>query len=551
MTTRYVVLSAVSAFLLTLMGCNPKNAPTESSDIAKVNAPKDNAPNKEDMTLTVNNGAEIASLDPHKTGGVPESNVARQQFIGLTTTDVDGNLIDGVAKSWQSDDNVVWRFDLKDTKWSDGSPLTVDDVVFSFRRVVDPKTAANFANYLADAKILNAKDIIEGKKDITELGIKALDDKTIEITLSEPVPYLPQMLTYTAARIVPKAQVEALGDEWAKPENIVVNGGYKIKEWRVGEKMIFEKNPYHYDADKVKIQNLVILPIDSGIADFNRYQAGEIDVTYTDIPSEVLLTANQDEVKTAPGFCSYFYEMNVNKAPFDDVRVRRALTMALDRDIITQKVAARGETPAYQMTPTVTANSPDYKPKWAALSLDERINEAKRLLNEAGYNENNPLEFELLYNTSENHKKVAVAAQSLWQGALGFVKVNLVNQEWKAYLASRRNYEHQMARAAWCGDYNDPATFLNVMRTNGSGNYGNYASKAYDDLLKRSLLTKTVDERVAVYRDLEALLDKDTPNIWVYYQVNTRVVKPYVVNYSTKDPIGNWQARYWDIQKSN
>lgn len=546
MTTRYFVLGSVSAAILALAGCTQPNVeadnavPTEAATAGVTST----------TTLTINNGAEIASLDPHKTGGVPESNVARQQFIGLTTTDVDGNLIGGVAERWDSDDNLVWHFYLKDTQWSDGSPLTAEDVVFSFQRVVDPETAANFANYLADAKILNALDIIEGKKDKATLGVKALDDKTIQITLSEPVPYLPEMLTYTAARIVPKAVVETLGDAWAKPENIVVNGAYKINDWHVGEKMIFEKNPHHYDADKVKIQTLLILPIDSGVTDFNRYQADEIDITYTDIPSELLASASSNEVKTAPGFCSYYYEMNVNKPPFDDVRVRRALTMALNRDIITEKVAARGETPAYQMTPVVTKNNPNYQPTWAKLSFDERVAKAKQLLNEAGYNENNPLVFDLLYNTSENHKKVAVAAQSLWQDALGFVKVNLTNQEWKAYLASRRNHEHQMARASWCGDYNDPATFLNVMRTNGSGNYGNYSSTEYDNLLKKSLLTKTVDERVAVYRDLEALLDNDNPNVWVYHQVNTRMVKPYVMNYSTKDPIGNWQARYWELNPS-
>lgn len=537
---------ALLGILLTACG---GDKPATSAQSAEQSSPADTPKAKDPTTITINNGAEISSLDPHKTGGVPESAVARQQFVGLTTTDVDGNLIGGVAEKWESADNVVWTFTLKDTKWSDGSPLTADDVVFSFQRVVDPKTAANFANYLVDAKIVNAGDIVEGKKDKSELGVKKLDDKTIEITLSEPVPYFPDMLTYTAARIVPKAVVEKLGDAWSKPENIVVNGAYKLQEWIAGEKMIFAKNPHHYDADKVKIDNLVLLFIDSGNTDFTRYTAGEIDVTYTDIPSETLVTAAKDEVKTGASLCSYFYEMNVKKAPFDDVRVRKALTMALDRDLITEKVSAKGETPAYQMTPAVTANNPNYTPEWAKLPLEARIAEAKKLLNEAGYNEENPLEFELLYNTSENHKKVAVSVQALWQEALGFVKVNLVNQEWKAYLASRRNHEHQMARASWCGDYNDPATFLNVMKTGGSGNYGNYASTQYDALLKSSLSTKTLDERVVTYKELEALLDTDVPNIWVYHQVNSRVVKPYVLNYSTKDPLGNWQAKYWELAK--
>lgn len=549
---KFAILTPI-ALAIALSACQKPADTTASTDTSAstntATASTDTPSKKDPSTLTINNGAEISSLDPHKTGGVPESSVARQQFVGLTTTDADGKVIGGLADKWEgSADNKVWTFHLRDAKWSDGSPITADDVIFSFQRIVDPKTAANFANYLADAKFVNAKDIIEGKKDKATLGVKKLDDKTIEVTLSEPVPYLPDMLTYTAARIVPKAVVEKLGDEWAKPANIVVSGAYKLKDWSVGEKMVFAKNPHHYDADNVKIDNLILLPLDSGNADFTRYKAGEIDITYTDVPAEILATANTDEVKTSPSLCSYFYEMNVKKAPFDDVRVRRALTMALDRDTIATKVAARGETPAYQMTPTVTANNPNYKPDWEKLSLDERINEAKKLLNEAGYSEAKPLEFELLYNTSENHKKVAVAVQSLWQKALPFVKINLVNQEWKAYLASRRNHDHQMARASWCGDYNDPATFLNVMRTNGSGNYGNYASGEYDKLLQSSLLTTSVDERVKVYRDLEALLDKDNPNIWVYHQVNARAVKPYVAGYSTLDPLGNWQAKYWSIK---
>ena len=179
MTTRYFVLSAVSATMLMFAGCGDK-APETNTEVSATGA-ESTVTAQDNSTLTINNGAEIASLDPHKTGGVPESNVARQQFIGLTTTDVDGNLIGGVAEHWESDDNLVWRFHLKDTKWSDGSPLTADDVVFSLQRVVDPDTAANFANYLADAKILNALDIIEGKKDKSALGVKALDLSLIHI----------------------------------------------------------------------------------------------------------------------------------------------------------------------------------------------------------------------------------------------------------------------------------------------------------------------------------------------------------------------------------
>ena len=550
---RFAFVATALGVLLALGACTQntnQSAEQETDTRSDVQASTDDADkSKADSTLTINNGAEISTLDPHLTGGVPESAVARQQFIGLTSTDADGNLVGGMAERWESKDNTVWTFHLRDAKWSNGEPVTAEDFVYSFQRMVNPKTAANFANYIADAKIANAMEIIEGKKDPSELGVKALDAKTLQITLSESIPFFPEMAAYTAMRPVPKSVVEKFGDTWAKPENIVVNGPYIVKSWHVGDKMVFAKNPHFYEADKVAIDNLVLLPIDSGSTDFARYEANESDITYTDIPSETLATVTTSEVKTSPSFCSYYYEMNVNKPPFDDVRVRRAMTLALDRSIVTQKVAARGETPAYQMTPLVTANNPSYTPKWFDLSQAERVSEAKRLLNEAGYNEQNPLEFELLYNTSENHKKVAVAVQSLWQEALGFVKITLSNQEWKAYLDSRRSHSHQMARAAWCGDYNDPAAFLNVMRTGGSGNYGAYSSSEYDAKLKVALSAKNTADRVNAYKDLEAILDKDTPNVWVYYQVNARAVKPYVQGYSTKDALGNWQARYWSLTK--
>ena len=187
----------------------PQNQAQTSETKADTTTPKSDRD-----TLVINNGAEVGSLDPHKTGGVPESGLARQQFVGLVSTDADGNIEPGIAKSWESADNKVWTFKLRDAKWSNGEPITAHDFVFSFQRMVDPKTAANFANYVADAKFLNASDIIEGKKAPNELGVKAIDDKTVEITLSEPVAFLPDMLTYTAMRPVPKNVVEKLGDDW-------------------------------------------------------------------------------------------------------------------------------------------------------------------------------------------------------------------------------------------------------------------------------------------------------------------------------------------------
>ncbi len=236
--------------------------------------------------ITINNASEVESLDPYHVGGVPGSNVVRQMFDGLTTTDVNGNTIPAVAESWETKDNKVWTFKLRDSKWSNGDPVTADDFVYAWQRGVDPKTAASYSNYLSNARVLNAKEITEGKAKPETLGIKALDDKTLEITLSEPVPYFPDMLTYSVTKPLPRKVVEKYGDKWTDPANIVVNGAYKLKEWKVNDKIVLERNPTYYNNDKVTIDKVTLLAIPQSTTDINRYKAGEVDVTADDIPPE-------------------------------------------------------------------------------------------------------------------------------------------------------------------------------------------------------------------------------------------------------------------------
>lgn len=504
-------------------------------------------------TVTRNNVTEPQSLDPHQITGVPEINVLRDLLEGLVETDEKGAVIPAAAESWESGDNKVWTFKLREgLKWSNGEPLTAEDFVYSWRRLVDPKTASQYATYLQAAKIENIDEILKGEKSPDTLGVKAVDPQTLQVTLTAAVPYFPQMLYHAATKPVHRATVEKHGVKWTQPENFVGNGPYVMKNWVVNERIELEKNPQYRDAANVKINKVVFLPIGSQTDDVARYEAGEVDITDA-LPPEMYTKLQEkypQELKRSPYLCTYYFEINNQKAPFDDVRVRKALSLALDRETIAAKVLGRGEEPAYNLTRAGTAGFVPYVPEWSKLDQAARVAEAKKLLAEAGYSESKPLTFNFLYNTSEQHKKIAVAAASMWQQALGFVKVNLENQEWKTYLDSRRSGNYQIARASWCGDYNEPSTFLNTLQSANSSNRAFYKNADYDALLAKTLQADIGDkERARLYTQAEAQIDKDSAVIPVYGYVNSRLVKPRIGGYSTEDVLNELPSKRLFIQK--
>ena len=542
-----VFLPTTLALSMLLVGCGDKSASNSSAANIDPNVLADK------QELVINNSAEPESLDPHKVSGTPEAAIIRQMLVGLTTTDPDGKTIPGMAESWENTDNKVWTFKLRDAKWSNGDPVTANDFVYSFRRLVDPNTASPYASYLADAKVVGAQEIIDGKAKPDTLGVKALDDKTLQVTLSEPVPYFPDTLIHTSVKPVNQKTVEKFGEKWTDPANIVVNGPYKISEWQVNDKIVLERNENYYDNANTTLNKVVMLAIPSSTTDVARYQSGEIDVTNNEIPPEQFASLKEqvgDQLQVSPMLCTYYYEFNTVKPPFNDARVRRALALALDRNTITDKVVGQGQTPAYQLTPVATNGMKNNTPEWQSWDQAKRVEEAKKLLKEAGYSESKPLKFELLYNTSDNHKKIAVAASSLWKQSLGFVDVSLINKEWKTYLDTRRNGNYQVARAGWCGDYNEPSTFLNIVKTGNSNNQGKYSSVKFDSLMTQTLKAGvTPEQRAALYQQAEAQLDIDMPNVNVYHYVSPRLIKPYVVGFSTKDPLDNWQAKDLKVAK--
>ncbi|MDA0154865.1 ABC transporter substrate-binding protein [Vibrio sp. Makdt] len=493
--------------------------------------------------LVRGNGTEVATLDPHKSQGVPESHVIRDLLEGLVNQDGDGNTIPGVAESWETTDNKTFTFHLrKDAKWSNGDPVTANDFVYSFQRAVDPLTASPYAWYMEYTKMANAKDIVAGKKDKSELGVKALDDYTLEVTLDTAVPYFVMMMGHTTVKPVHKATVEKFGDQWTKPENFVGNGAFVPNQWVVNERLELVRNENYWDNEHTVLNKVTFLPIENQVAEMNRFLSGELDFTY-EVPNEHfrrLQKEYSEDVNIKGNLCTYYYQFNAQKAPFDDVRVRKAMSYAMDRDIVTKAILGQGQKPAYFLTPEITAGFDPVTPEYGQLSQKERIAEAKRLLEEAGYTKSNPLEFSLLYNTSENHKKLAVAIASMWKKELG-INAKLENQEWKSYLDSKDTGNFDVARAGWCGDYNEASSFLTLMVSQNTTAGQHYKSAEYDKVIDKALSSTSEEERTKLYIEAEKLLAKDMPIAPIYQYVTTRLVSPQLGGY----PEGNAEDKIY------
>ncbi|USH01581.1 oligopeptide ABC transporter substrate-binding protein OppA [Grimontia kaedaensis] len=494
--------------------------------------------------LVRGNGTEVASLDPHKVEGVPESHVLRDLMEGLVIQDAVGNTIPGVAESWSTEDNKTFTFKIrKDAKWSNGDPITAHDFEYSFKRVVDPNTASPYAWYIEKTQMKGAKDIIAGKKSIEELGVKAIDDQTLVIETDVPLPYFVKMMAHTTMYPVHKGTVEKHGDSWTKPGNFVGNGAFVLSDWVVNEKIVLERNENYWDNKDTVLDQVTFLPIENQNAEMNRFLSGEIDITY-EVPNEQfrrLAKQYPDNVVVSPSLCTYYYGFNTQKPPFDDVRVRKALSYTIDRDIITKAILGQGQKPAYALTHSgITGFAPE-APEYAKMTQKERIAEAQKLLADAGFGSGNPLDFTLLYNTSENHKKIAVAIQSMWKKSLGnFVNVTLENQEWKTYLDSSKQGNFDVRRAGWCADYNEASTFLVIAMTENGSNDQKYSSEVFDKAMSDAIrVAKDEAERNGYYAIAEAQLAQDMPIAPIYQYVQPRLVGTQVGGYPDQNPQDN------------
>ncbi|PVZ84826.1 oligopeptide ABC transporter substrate-binding protein OppA [Serratia sp. S1B] len=481
---------------------------------------------------------EPASLDPIKAVGLPEAQVARDLFEGLVNQDAQGNIIPGVAVSWQTNDNQTYIFTLrKDARWSNGDVVTAKDFVYSWQRLVDPKNTSPFAWFAQLAGIQNAEEIIAGKMPVDKLGVVAVDDHTLKVQLNKPVPYFPSLTANFSLFPVPKSIVEKYGSDWTKVGNLVGNGAFKLQDRVVNEKLVLVPNEHYWDHAQTVLTKVTFVPINQESNATKRYLAGDIDITesFPKTMYQKLLKDIPGQVYTPDQLGTYYYAFNTQRAPTNDVRVRKALSYAIDRQIIAEKVLGTGEKPAYRFTPDVTAG---FKPQANLLQqqTQEELNvQAKALMQAAGYGPNNPLKLTLLYNTSESHQKIAIAIASMWKKTLG-VDVQLQNQEWKTYIDSRNTGNFDVIRASWVGDYNEASTFLSLLTSSHSGNIAKFKNQQYDQLLEQASRETNPTLLTADYNKAEQMIAEEAPIAPIYQYTNGRLIKPWVKGYPITNP---------------
>jgi oligopeptide transport system substrate-binding protein len=482
------------------------------------------------QVLHKGNGAEPQTLDPHRAEGVPSSNILRDLFEGLIAEAPDGQLIPGAAERWSiSEDGKTYTFQLRATaRWSNGDPVTAQDFVYGFRRSVDPKTLSQYSSILYPIK--NAEAIVNGEQPPNALGVSAPGDLNFVIELNAPAPYLLGLLTHSTTYPVHRVTVEEFGNRFVRPGNLVSNGAYQLDEWVVQSRIKLVRNDHYWDNADTVIDEIYIYSIENSDAELKRYRASELDITEA-LPYQQLTWVREnlgDELIVSPYLGSYFFGFNVTQPPFkDNVKLRTALAMAIDREIVTGKITGAGEIPAYGWVPPVT-NYQGQQPEWADWTQEERDTQARRLFLESGYSPANPLEVEILYNTSENHKRLSVAIASMWKQVLG-VNTTLVNQEWKVFLETRKQRETtQVFRSGWIGDYNDAFSFAQYMHSANALNGAGYVSSAYDALVDEAAVELNPAKRAVLMQEAERVLLEDMPIIPIYYYVSKHLVKPWV-----------------------
>jgi oligopeptide transport system substrate-binding protein len=488
----------------------------------------------EAVTLQRGNGPEPQSLDVHKSSGVPEANLQVDLYEGLVHYGPKGEPVPGVAERWEiSPDGLVYTFHLRgNAKWSNGDPVTAKDFVYSYRRAVDPATASKYAFILYP--IRNAETINKGElKDLTQLGVTGRDgDRTLVITLKAPTPYFLGMLVHHMAFPVHQATVEKHGDRWTRPGNMVTNGAYMLAEWTPQSHIKLLKNPHYWDAKAAQIDEVIYHVTEDRAAELKRFRAGELDIAY-EAPSDQVPWMKENlkgEFRPTPYLGTYYYAFNLTTPPFKaNPKLRQALALAIDRDAIVNKISLAGEVPAYSwVAPGVGNEYPGQAASWAKMSQAERNELAKKLYAEAGFGPGKPLDLEILYNTNENHRRIAIGIAGMWKELLG-VNASLRNEEWKVYLESRDEKKFQVIRQGWIGDYNDANTFLELMKSDiGKQNSPGYDSRVYDHAMREAEVTVDLKKRAALMQQAEAILLDDLPIIPIFHYVSKRSVKSHV-----------------------
>lgn len=492
-------------------------------------APADDGPRL--AVLRRGNGPEPEALNPHNARTDAAFNISRDLFEGLTTHDPDGKIVPGVAESWEvSDDGLTYTFTLReDARWSNGDPLTAEDFVYSFRRLVDPAVGAYYAASLSP--VVNADVIIAGNLPPQDLGVRALGPRTLEIVLRAPTPYILDLCSHPSMFPVHRPSIETHGDGYGRPENLVSNGAFKVSEWVVGSFVAAERNEMYWGNDANAIDRVVFYNTVDVSAELQRYRADELDFTES-IPLPQFDWIKQNlgkELHISPYLTTYYYGFNLTRPPFaDNAKLRQALAMAVDRELLTERITGTGELPAYGWVPPGTNYYTPQSFAWANLAPEARLAEARRLYAEAGFSREQPLRVELRYNTADLHRRVAVAVAEMWKENLG-VELTLVNEEFRVMIQNIREKQvTEIFRSSWVGDYNDAFTFSQFLHSDFGLNLVGYANPKYDALLEQAAAETDLRRRRSLLEEAERLMLADTPLIPLYFHVSRHLVKPNV-----------------------
>ena len=485
----------------------------------------------EDQTFAYRVGAQPPTIDPQLVEETIGAHIDRQLFEGLMSQDAEGELIPGVATGFEAnEDNTEFTFTLReDAVWSNGDPVTAGDFVYAWQRAADPATASPYAWFVELAAIRNAAEIVAGEMEPSELGVEAVDDRTLKVTLAEPTPYFADMTTHTTLFPAHRATIEEHGSDWTDPENFVGNGAYTLAESVPNEYIRVVKSDSYWGADDAIMEEASFLVVvDNGQA-LTRYLAGEIDHAEP-LPAgrfPEMQDEYPDEATVVPRLCSYYYALNQSEngpEALKDPRVRTALALAVDRGVLVDQILQGGQGPAYFFAHPATAGYTPPEIPYAEMTQAERDAEAQRLMEEAGVED---LAFEITYNTDEAHQQIATVISQMWKQKLG-VDATLSNYEWQTYLQRTDAQQFEIARAAWCGDYNEASTFLDLLTSNNGNNDGRFTNEEYDQLLADA---RTAEDPLPLYHQAEQLLSEEMGIIPIYH---------YTLNFMLDDAIEGW-----------
>ncbi|MDR1218988.1 MAG: peptide ABC transporter substrate-binding protein [Treponema sp.] len=534
------VLLTVSALSLGIAACQKKTAEVapQAPQAAQAVAA---------TSITAVFGSEPNTIDPALNSAVDGAIYLEHLFEGLYKYEDNGSgiasAIPGLAagaprKVANDDGTVTYTYTLRDgLKWSDGKPFAAQDIVYSWQRLVDPATAADYSYMITMVK--NADEIRAGEKDKSELGVAAINDGTVEITLTYDCPFFDEIACFPATFPVRRDVIESAGEQWTfNPSTYISNGPYRLKEWVHNSHLTIEKNPNYYETvtgpDTIRFALM-----DDDNALLAGFRSGELDYIQTVPVDEIQALLNTGELKVVPYLGTYYVSFNTQKAPFNDAKVRKAFTLAIDRNYIATQITRAGQKPASGFVPSGIADAAgagsdfrqtggDYY-SLADADYQKNVAEAKQLLADAGYPDGVGFPVtEYLYNTNDAHRAIAEALQDMWKTALG-VNVTLSNQDWAVFLDTRKIGNFQLARDGWIGDYNDPMNFLEMYLTGGGNNNSQYASPAFDTLVKQAQSTAVAEERMTLMHQAEDILvGQDMAVGPIYFYTQTYMMNPRV-----------------------